>query len=176
MVSFSKVSSSSSEFPITKIDHAIEANHVMEDDIVHLAQNKAQLAPDQGRNVSGRSWKVRTQKRASSLIKTKLNNQTLAWDRKQAAKQASREAKQLQSELVEEKRQAAILKKERRLENEKRRQENELKSIQKSVQTLNTNKIGVTLKAMSKKQLRQVKKTRVNTKTGVVEYVPAYSK
>jgi hypothetical protein len=29
---------------------------------------------------------------------------------------------------------------------------------------------------MSKRQLRQIKKSRVNAKTGVVEYVPAYAK
>ena len=78
--------------------------------------------------------------------------------------------------LSEKKRLEAIEKKERRLENERRRQENEFRNAQQSAQTLNYGKVGSTLKAMSKKQLRQVKKTRMNTKTGVVEYVPAYSK
>ena len=32
------------------------------------------------------------------------------------------------------------------------------------------------LKRMSKKQLRRIKKTRVNAQTGAVELVPAYSK
>jgi hypothetical protein len=40
-------------------------------------------------------------------------------------------------------------------------------------QRLNTEKLSTTLKTMSKKQLRQVKKTRVNATTGVVEFVPA---
>jgi hypothetical protein len=42
-----------------------------------------------------------------------------------------------------------------------------------AAQTLNATKVGLTLKALSKKQLRQIKKTRLNTKTGVVEYVGA---
>jgi len=135
-----------------------------------------QESPPKGRNASGRSWKTRPQKRASSLIKTAVNNQSSSWERKQAEKRAKLEAAQLQKELQEQKRAAAIQKKERRLENERRRAENEFNAIQKSVQTLNHGKVGVTLKAMSKKQLRQIKKTRMNPKTGVVEYVPAYAK
>ena len=128
-----------------------------------------------GRNVSGRSWK-RPQKRASCLINTAVNNKTKSWQQRQAEKLARQEAKVLQAQLAEERRQAVLQKRERRLENETRRAENEVKSMQKSVQTLNHNKVGQTLKAMSKKQLRQIKKTRLNTKTGVVEYVPAYAK
>ena len=135
-----------------------------------------QEPPPKGRNASGRSWKTVPQKRASSLIKTAVNNQSSSWERKQAEKRAKLQAAQLQRELQEQKRAAAIRKKERRLENEKRRAENEFNAIQKSVQTLNHGKVGVTLKAMSKKQLRQIKKTRMNQKTGVVEYVPAYAK
>jgi hypothetical protein len=131
--------------------------------------------PPKGRNVSGRWWK-KPQKRASSLVKTKVNNQTTSWERKLVEKRARQEVQELQKEMQEKKRQEALLKKERRLENEKRRAENEYKAIQKSAQTLNSDKVGVTLKAMSKKQLRQIKKTRMNQKTGVVEYVPAFAK
>lgn len=129
-----------------------------------------------GRNVSGRGWKTQPQKRASSLIKTAFNNQSTSWAKKVAERTNRREAAALQSELREQKRQSAIQKKARRLENETRRAENEFRAVQKSVQSLNHSKIGVTLKAMSKKQLRQVKKTRMNQKTGVVEYVSAYAK
>jgi Cgr1 family len=138
--------------------------------------NKTTQAVPKSRNVSGRGWKHGAQKRASSLVKTKFNNQAKTWEELQAAKCARKEALELQKELLEERRKAAIEKKERRLENEKRRAENELKNMQKSVQTLNSSKVGVTLKALSKKQLRQIKKTRLNAKTGVVEYVPAYAK
>jgi hypothetical protein len=85
-----------------------------------------------GRNVSGRSWKMRPQKRASTLIKTKTNNLATDWDKKQIAKLAKREAKDLQETLKEERQKELALKKERRLENEKRRAENELKVMQKS--------------------------------------------
>jgi hypothetical protein len=138
--------------------------------------NTTAAVPPKSRNVSGRGWKLGPQKRASALVKTKFNNQAKTWQELQAAKRERKEALELQKELSEDARKAAIEKKERRLENEKRRAENELKNMQKSVQTLNSRKVGVTLKALSKKQLRQIKKTRLNTKTGVVEYVPAYSK
>ena len=62
------------------------------------------------------------------------------------------------------------------LENARRRAEHEYHQLQKSVQSLNAGKVGTTLKALSKKQLRHIKKTRLNAKTGVVEYVPAYAK
>jgi hypothetical protein len=133
-------------------------------------------AVPKSRNVSGRGWKLGPQKRASALVKTKFNNQARTWEELQAAKRDRKQALELQKEMSEEKRKSAIEKKERRLENEKRRAENEFKNMQKSVQTLNNNKVGLTLKALSKKQLRQIKKTRMNQKTGVVEFVSAYAK
>jgi len=74
-----------------------------------------------------------------------------------------------------EKKLANIEKKERRLENERRRMENEFKVASRSAQRLGKN-ADVKLKAMNKKQLRQIKKTRMNTKTGTIEYVSAYAK
>lgn len=169
--------------------HPVEAKQMLRGDIVKLSlplgrpetknhndDESASKPEPKGRNVSGRTWKVRPQKRASTLVKTKVNNQTKSWDARKAERQARKEALELQKEMREEKRKAILEKKERRLENEKRRAENELKAMEKSVQTLNVNRVGTKLKAMSKKQLRQIKKTRVNTKTGVVEYVPAYAK
>jgi rRNA-processing protein CGR1 len=132
--------------------------------------------PIKGQNVSGRPWKSAPQKRASSLVKTSFNNQSSSWDRKLHLKRDRQEAVALQAELKEQKRQAILAKKQRRLDNETRRAENEYKALKYSVQQLNTEKLSTTLKTMSKKQLRQVKKTRVNAKTGVVEFVPAYSK
>lgn len=129
-----------------------------------------------GRSVSGRSWKTRPQKRASLLMKTAFNGQTKTWEQRDQEKLAKKETMELQQELREERRQEKITKKERRLENEKRRAENEFKQAQRSVKQMNVNKLPSKLKAMSKKQLRQVKKTRMNTKTGVVEYVGAFSK
>lgn len=150
----------------------VDEKTVMRGDIVKMSKE----VPKKGRSVSGRSWKVRQQKRASTLIKTKTNNLVKSFEERQKEKLARKEALELQAELREERRQSKNLKKERRLENEKRRAENEFKQSQKSAKQLNLGKLSSTLKAMSKKQLRQVKKTRLNTKTGVVEYVPAYSK
>merc|ERR1712195_438666 len=95
---------------------------------------------------------------------------------RQAERLARKESTELQNELREERKISKNLKKERRLENETRRAENEFKNAQKSAKTLNTGKLKSTLQAMSKKQLRKIKKTRMNTKTGVVEYVSAYAK
>lgn len=147
---------------------------VHEGDIVKLATSERDLL--KGRNVSGRSWKVRPQRRASSLVKTKMNNRVASFAERQAQKRERQETVQLQSELREQRRLAKVTKRQRRLENERRRAENEFQQAQRAAQTLNVSKVGLTLKAMSKKQLRQIKKTRLNTKTGVVEYVPAYAK
>ena len=84
--------------------------------------------------------------------------------------------KQFEIQLNEEKRQQILEKKERRLQQEQRRQENAFQHAQQFAKTLNPNKLSSTLKAMSKKQLRQIKKQRINPKTGVAEYVPAYAK
>lgn len=129
-----------------------------------------------GRNVSGRNWKLRPQKRASSIVtKVSTNNRSKSWEKRKAERDARKAAKERENELREEMRQAAIAKKERRLENERRRAENEFKNAQKYAQNLGRN-ADTKMKAMSKKQLRQIKKTRMNSKTGVVEYVSAYAK
>eukprot|EP00531_Pseudo-nitzschia_arenysensis_P016188 CAMPEP_0116145204 /NCGR_PEP_ID=MMETSP0329-20121206/16453_1 /TAXON_ID=697910 /ORGANISM="Pseudo-nitzschia arenysensis, Strain B593" /LENGTH=176 /DNA_ID=CAMNT_0003640763 /DNA_START=43 /DNA_END=573 /DNA_ORIENTATION=- len=152
--------------------HEVEEKHLMKGDIVKMLSEPK----TKGRNVSGRSWKVRPQKRASTLVKTKVNNQIKTWEQRQQEKLARKEALELQAELREERRLSKVQKKERRLENERRRAENEFNNAQKSAKVLNTGKLKSTLKAMSKKQLRQIKKTRMNSKTGVLEYVSAYAK
>lgn len=160
---------SESKLPIV---HAVEEKQILKGDIVQLSREVSR----KGRNVSGRSWKIRPQKRSSTLVKTKVNNSSKTWDLRQQERLARKEALELQSELREERRQAKNLKKERRLENEKRRAENEYQQSQKTAKNLNTGRLRSTLKAMSKKQLRKIKKTRMNSKTGVVEYVSAYAK
>ena len=130
----------------------------------------------QGRNCSGRSWKLRPQKRASSLItKTAQNNRSKSWEQKMAEKALRKSVMEREKEMKEEKRQAAIVKKERRLENERRRMENEFKNASSGAQKLGKN-ADLKMKSMNKKQLRKVKKTRMNTKTGTIEYVGAYAK
>lgn len=136
------------------------------------------VKPDitKGRNVSGRSWKPVVAKRTSTLVKHKKNNLSRSFEERQAERLRRKETLELQKQLTEERVQSLRDKKERRLENERRRAENEFNTAKKSAQTLNAAKLKSTMKAMSKKQLRQIKKTRVNSKTGAVEYVPAYSK
>lgn len=158
--------------PSSELAVPLDPKTVMSGDIVKMSME----VQSKGRNVSGRSWKVRPQKRASTLIKTATNNRTKTFEQRLQEKLARKEALELQTELREERRQSKVQKKERRLENEKRRAENEFKQAQKTARSLNHGKLPSTLKAMSKKQLRQIKKTRLNPKTGVVEYVPAYSK
>lgn len=130
-----------------------------------------------GRNVSGRSWKLRPQKRASSLItKNKANGKSKSWSTKQQERTLNTEIKDAQSTLIQQRIEEKRLKRERRLENEKRRLENEYKHAKHSMQTLNAKRLGGTMKSMNKKQLRQIKKSRMNTKLGVVEFVGAYEK
>ena len=130
-----------------------------------------------GRNTSGRSWKLRPQKRASSLItKNRANNRSKTWEQRQHERMLKAEVKSAQQQMMEERIQAKRDKRERRLENERRRMENEYENAKRSMQTLNHKKLGNTMRAMNKKQLRQIKKTRMNTKTGVVEFVGAYEK
>jgi predicted RNase H-like nuclease (RuvC/YqgF family) len=131
-----------------------------------------------GQNASGRTWKVRPQKRASTLVTSKVNGRVKDWTDRLAERERRRETVRVQKEMEDSKRQEAIDKKQRKLENEKRRQENELRNLERSgaIQALNHDRVGRTLKAMNKKQLRHIKKSRVNTKTGIVEFVPAYAK
>ncbi|KAL7526961.1 hypothetical protein ACHAXR_001726 [Thalassiosira sp. AJA248-18] len=130
-----------------------------------------------GRNVSGRSWKLRPQKRASSLItKNRANARSKSWSSKQTQRNLTAEIKSAQSDMIQDRIEEKRAKRERRLENERRRMENEYNNAKQSMQTLNVNRLGNTMKRMNKKQLRQIKKTRMNTKTGVVEFVGAYAK
>mmetsp|Transcript_24524 Transcript_24524/g.28927 ORF Transcript_24524/g.28927 Transcript_24524/m.28927 type:complete len:157 (-) Transcript_24524:294-764(-) len=129
-----------------------------------------------GINVSGRTWKLIPQKRASNLItKPSQNNRSKSWDQKNTERLARKALLEREKEMKEERRQAVVLKKERRLENETRRMENEFKAASRSAQKLGKN-ADVKLKSMNKKQLRMIKKTRMNTKTGAVEFVGAYAK
>lgn len=133
-----------------------------------------------GRSVSGRSaWKLRPQKRASSLItQNRANARSSTWATKAAAKSLHTEIKSTQQDMIQERIEATRLKHQNRLDNEKRRMENEYKQAMQNgkLQVLNVKKLGTTMKNMNKKQLRQIKKSRMNSKTGVVEFVGAYDK
>ena len=62
------------------------------------------------------------------------------------------------------------------LDNEKRRMDNKYCNAKQSMQTLNAGRLDTTMRNMNKKQLRQIKKSNMNSKTGVVEFVGAYEK
>jgi rRNA-processing protein CGR1 len=160
------------------IDPITAPNQSFKGDILNTSSApsiKAHAA--KGRNTSGRSWKLRPQKRASSLItKNRANNRSKSWETKQQERNLSLEIKSAQQTMIEERIQAKRDKRGRRLENERRRMENEYNNAKKSTQVLNHKKLSNTMKKMNKKQLRQIKKTRMNTKTGVVEFVGAYEK
>jgi len=160
------------------IDPISAPNQRFEGDILDPSSSTELAAHvSKGRNVSGRSWKLRPQKRASSLItKNKSNGRSKSWEKKEQQRMLSREVKSAQIEMVQARIQDKRDKRERRLENERRRAQNEYENAKKSMQTLNSKRLSNTMKAMNKKQLRQIKKSRMNTKTGVVEFVGAYQK
>ncbi len=132
-----------------------------------------------GRSVSGRSsYRLRPQKRASSLITANRANNAASksWKAREEARSLAREVKSVQAEMVQERIEAKRLRRQRALDNERRRMENEYRNAKRSMQVLNAGRLGTTLRNMNKKQLRQIKKSRMNSKTGVVEFVGAYEK
>ncbi|EGZ10983.1 hypothetical protein PHYSODRAFT_264714 [Phytophthora sojae] len=126
--------------------------------------------PPRGRPVSGRVWKKvqKTRFSAQGFKGTKVLSTT--WEEKMLKRSKLKELKELQAEIKARRQAERDAKRQAREEKEKRRKENELKSA--SVQVISRTH---RLKTMSKKQLRNIKKTIVN-KQGVVEYVPVYSK
>ncbi|KAL3665882.1 hypothetical protein V7S43_009306 [Phytophthora oleae] len=134
-----------------------------------MTTTKATELP-RGRPVSGRVWKKvqKTRFSAQGLKGTKVLSTT--WEEKMLKRSKLKELKELQAEIKARRQGEKDAKRQAREEKEKRRKENELKSA--SVQVISRTH---RLKTMSKKQLRNIKKTIVN-KQGVVEYVPVYSK
>ena len=127
-------------------------------------------------NVSGRCWKRRDQKRASTFMRNDGNGTggsgaSVSWSEKQSRKRRREEVKQLENDLKEEKRQAKIEARRRREERAALRAANEFKGT--TMQTLSkTHK----LKTMNKKQLRMIKKTAINAETGQLELVSPWKK
>ena len=108
------------------------------------------------------------------LTSPSLNNRSTSWSRKQLQKAKQKAISAHEASLKASTREAHLQKIERRNEQEKRRKENEFKALTK--QTMNVHKIGDKLKTMSKKQLRQIKKVRVDEKTGAKELVSPWKK
>jgi len=150
-----------------------------------IGRAAAQIPPTQGVPRSGRMWKVLQTKRTSSMKSKKISpnathaitkmhptmsDQTLSGPFAMSMKaKASRAAtKALVDRMRADRNQELTDARVKREEKRKRRAENELKASQ--VQVID----GQRMKKMNKKQLRNIKRTRLN-KDGVVEYVPAYS-
>lgn len=125
-----------------------------------------------GRCVSGRWWKGRDERRASSVVNAEAcHGASVPWEERQAKRRRLEEVRQLEADLKAAKRQEIEDKKARREEQLKRKQANELKAT--TMQTITkTHK----LKTMNKKQLRAIKKTAVNAQTGQVELVSPWAK
>ncbi|KAJ1416362.1 hypothetical protein B484DRAFT_454306 [Ochromonadaceae sp. CCMP2298] len=114
---------------------------------------------------SGRSWKVTQSSRSSAQSKKGvLTHLATTFEERATTRNKERNAKELEREMIEDKKRKKLDERDRRDEQLKRRQENEYKNS--VYQQLNPEK----LKSMSKKQLRSVRKTAVN-KFGKVELV-----
>ncbi|POM76936.1 hypothetical protein PHPALM_5768, partial [Phytophthora palmivora] len=114
---------------------------------------------------SGGSERIKVQKGrfgSQGFKGTKVLSTT--WEEKMLKRAKLKELKDLQTEIKARRQAEKDAKRQAREEKEKRRKENELKSssLERAIRT------------MSKKQLRNIKKTIVN-KQGVVEYVPVYA-
>ena len=130
-------------------------------------------------NVSGRNWKMRPQSRTSSQIKKfglnrdvdKTSN-TTPWSQLQAKKAQRKRIRELQQSQEQGSADRKRQKREAQEERKRRRLQNEFNAA--TTQTLGRN-AAQKLRTMNKKQLRQIKKTRMNS-MGVLEYVSPFEK
>ena len=123
-----------------------------------------------GRPTSGRTWKAKQISRSSTLHRSGvMSHLNKTFEEKKLAKEKLDRMKAFEREIKEDKKRKAEEEKERRMEREKRRQQNEYKNS--VYQVINPEK----LKGMSKKQLRQVRKTSVNSATGQVELIDPFT-
>ena len=130
-------------------------------------------------NVSGRNWKIRPTSRSSAKMKKfglsrdvdKTTN-TTPWAQLQAKKAQRKRVLELQREQQQDSADRKRQKREAQEERKRRRMQNEFNAA--TTQTLGRN-AAQKLRTMNKKQLRQIKKTRMNS-MGVLEYVSPFEK
>ena len=119
----------------------------------------------EGRPKTGRVWKPKQSTRTSVQVRQGVRNHfSTTFEEKMLKKAAKEQMKELERTMNEESRSKAIEERERREARVKQRADNEFKTA--TYQVVNPQK----LKTMSKKQLRQIKKTSVS-KSGAVEMV-----
>jgi hypothetical protein len=117
---------------------------------------------------SGRDWKVVQNNRHSKMFRQgTVSNLSKTHEQHNAERARKKHLKELETEMKEEKKQKVLDAKSKREEQQKRRMANQLKTA--STQSINPEK----LKGMSKKQLRNIRKTAMG-KDGQIELVPAY--
>ena len=119
-----------------------------------------------GRNVSGRPWKQPPKSRSSSL---KMTQPRKSWDAKKREREARQRAREKEAELVEARKERIAEQKRKTEEKRSRKRRNEFRNAQYQVITNDK-----TVKSLSKKKLRQIKRTRVAA-DGEVELVDAYA-
>ena len=119
-----------------------------------------------GRNVSGRPWKQPPKSRSSSL---KMTQPRKSWDAKKRDREARQRAREKEAELVEARKERIAEQKRKTEEKRSRKRMNEFRNAQYQVITNDK-----TVKSLSKKKLRQIKRTRVAA-DGEVELVDAYA-
>jgi len=126
------------------------------------------LGIPEGKPKSGRVWKTKQQARFSTMTRTGMMSfLSTSHEQKQALRSAHQNMKDLEREMKEEKKNKLAEEKRRREEQQKRRMANEYKnSVYQVIKP-------ETMKGMSKKQLRMVRKTAMN-KNGQVELVNAW--
>lgn len=121
-----------------------------------------------GKNKSGRAWKVKQISRFSAITKCGvLSHLKKSLEQKSKIREDINNVKALEKRLKEETEQKRTVEKQRRAERKKIRMANEYKNSVYQVLKPET------LKNMSKKQLRNVKKTSMN-KNGQIELVNPY--
>ena len=141
---------------------------------VPAAETAAPVAPApapaavdvRGRNVSGRPWKQPPKSRSSSL---KMTQPRKSWDAKKREREARQRAREKEAELVEARKERIAEQKRKTEEKRSRKRRNEFRNAQYQVITNDK-----TVKSLSKKKLRQIKRTRVAA-DGEVELVDAYA-
>ncbi|KAK8800717.1 hypothetical protein WA158_000042 [Blastocystis sp. Blastoise] len=132
--------------------------------------NKKNIVIPKGAPKGGRTWKDPAIQKFTSMKYEGNPQLKTTWDMKKQQRDAKRRMKDLENQIIEDRKEQKREHKKKIEEHAKRRAQNELRSAKIQVLSDPTK-----IKAMSKKQLRQIKKSRMNA-NGEIEYVSPYAK